>query len=135
GGPGYLHRQYDRFLNNRKTQASADLRDRLSDPSSTGRVDFWRVARSGFRTQSLRGHGAGTYQEVWNRNRPYEFQLFDAHSLYLESLAELGVFGFALLATTLVTLMAGMARRMRGHNRSLYAAILIVTATWALRAG
>jgi O-antigen ligase len=135
GGPGYLHRQYDRFLNNRTTQASADLRDRLSDPSSTGRVDFWRVARSGFRTQSLRGHGAGTYQEVWNRNRPYEFQLFDAHSLYLESLAELGVFGFALLATTLVTLMAGMARRMRGHNRSLYAAILIVTATWALRAG
>jgi O-Antigen ligase len=135
GGHGYLHRQYDRFLHNPTTQASADLRNRLLDPSSTGRVDFWRVARSGFRTQPLRGHGAGTYQEVWNRNRPYEFQLFDAHSLYLESLAELGVIGFALLATSLLTLLVGMARRMRGHNRSLFAAILVVTATWALRAG
>ena len=43
------------------------------------------------------GSGAGSYQRHWLEQRPYEAPVRDAHSFYLEMLAELGPVGLALV--------------------------------------
>ena len=43
------------------------------------------------------GSGAGTYDLYWTRDRPFGTGARDAHSLYVETLAELGPLGLALL--------------------------------------
>ena len=42
----------------------------------------------------------------------------DAHSLYAEVLGELGIVGFVLLLTTLLTILVGVARRIAGAERA-----------------
>ena len=70
----------------------------FSDLTSAGRHDFWRVAIDAFEEKPLLGHGAGTYQFSWERpalDRP--MTVIDAHSLYLEAFAELGLVGGLLV--------------------------------------
>jgi hypothetical protein len=135
GAPGEVREQYDVFVNRPEPKDTGDLRDRLRDPSSNGRVDQWRVSDRGWREDRLKGQGAGTYQHQWNRHRPSEYQVVDAHSLYLELLSELGLVGLVLAATALVALLAGVATRIRGPERAVFAAVFAVLLTWALRAG
>jgi hypothetical protein len=135
GAPGFVHRQYRAFVDRPVVRQTADLSNRLTDPSGSGRADFWRVAIGGFQTEPLHGHGAGTYQLIWYRYGPYGHELFDGHSLYLESLAELGIVGLGLLAVALITLLVGVARRIRGLDRSVFAAVGAAIVTWALHAG
>jgi tetratricopeptide (TPR) repeat protein len=60
----------------------------------------------------LLGSGAGTFDIAWYRERPGQVGVRDAHSLYLETLAELGVPGLLLLsAALLVPLVAACSRR------------------------
>ncbi len=78
---------------------TTDTRQRLTQLGNNGRVDNWRVARDSFQAHPWDGTGAGTYRLDWERDRPVAFQVVNAHSLYLEVLAELGVPGMALLAS------------------------------------
>jgi hypothetical protein len=135
GGPGYVHRQYDVFVKRTEPKETGDLRTRLTDPSSNGRVDEWTVAIDGWRAERLHGTGAGTYQILWNRDRPYDTIIVDGHSLYAEVLGELGIVGLLLVLGTIFTLLAGAALRIRGPDRALYAAAFAVLLTWGLRAG
>ena len=91
----------------------------------------------GYRDHRVRGSGAGTFQLLWARDRPYAFSVVDGHSLYIEVLGELGLVGLALIAAAILTLLFGLARRVWRHpaHRALYAAVLSVTVAWALRAG
>jgi O-antigen ligase len=134
-----LSRQYDRFLNGGGAGSDQDFRQRLTDPANNGRLAEWRVARDGYRGERLHGQGAGTYQVIWARDRTSEFQnlsVRDAHSLYVETLGELGVVGEGLLILTLGTIAFGLLlRRRRGRHRPLYAALFAVLLTWLLRAG
>lgn len=134
GGPTFVSRQYQVFARGRVIDDRANLRGRLTEASSNGRTDLWRVAVRAWRQQRLQGHGAGTFQVVWNQERPYAMQAFDGHSLYLETLAELGVVGLVLLMAALLTTVVGVARRCRGPDRALFAVVLAAAAAWALRA-
>ena len=69
----------------------------------------WDVARAVFREHSLTGSGAGTFRLEWERERDIPMNVTDAHSLYLEMLAELGWPGLLLLAVALAA-----AARHRG---------------------
>ncbi len=69
------------------------LNDRLFSLSGSGRLPQWRVAWHEFEREPVLGSGAGTYEQSWNELRPYAAKVRDAHSLYLETLAELGVLG------------------------------------------
>ena len=91
------------------------LNDRLFSISSNGRTSQYRVAWHAARAHPLVGNGAGTFEYLWYRNRPDLLVVRDAHSLYLEALAELGVVGLALLVAALVVLLGGgvRARRVR----------------------
>jgi O-antigen ligase len=135
GGPRHLAAQYDVFVSGPISSRDPDLRSRFLDASSNGRPAFWRLAVRTGMTEPLHGHGAGTYQQLWHRHRPFSFQLFDGHSLYLETLAELGFVGLGLVAVLVLTLLFVAARRIRGPHRPLFALVFALLATWALRAG
>ena len=108
---------------------------RLFDVSSNGRGDLWGVAEAGFRDHPLRGDGAGTFGLRWQRDAPAELPVENAHSLYLELLSELGLPGLVLAATVLLLMLAGFARRARGPDRALFAALLAAGLAWAVHAG
>jgi O-Antigen ligase len=115
---------------------SADLRQRLTSAVDNGRVDAWRVALHAFDASPLHGTGAGTYALTWQRHRPAPpVQINDGHSLYLETLSELGVPGLVLVVLMLGTLLWGGLRRLRGPERHAHAAFFSVGAMLAVHAG
>jgi len=97
-------------------RVQTDLRKRLFSFSGNHRVQLFNVAWSDARRNPLLGTGAGSYERTWLRHRPFAGKVRDAHSLYLETLAELGVVGVALLAVALGTpvVIAVRARRRPG---------------------
>jgi O-antigen ligase len=74
---------------------------RLLSLSGSSRAQYWHVAWREYREHSWLGTGAGSFQRHWLRLRPAELPVLDAHSLYLETVAELGPVGLALLAAAL----------------------------------
>jgi hypothetical protein len=79
-----------------------DLNLRLLSLSDNGRGAIWRLAWDDVRDHPLIGSGDGTFAKLWaaDPNRP--FPVDAAHSLYLETAAELGLVGLALLLVVLV---------------------------------
>jgi hypothetical protein len=67
----------------------------------SNRYAYWRVALRAFGQEPLRGAGAGGWAVDWLRWRPFAEGAQDAHSLELQTAAELGVVGLALLAAFL----------------------------------
>ena len=95
--------------------------------SSNGRSEFWRVAVDAFGEKPVLGHGAGTYRFSWHLLRHNAVPNLEAHSLYLQAFAELGlVGGLLVLAMVGVLLWAGICawRAAAGRQRDLFAALL-----------
>jgi O-antigen ligase len=76
------------------------------------RAQYWRVAWHSFERHLLLGTGAGTFDEQWLRYRGTGLSVQDAHSLYLETLSELGVVGLLLLLA-LLAIPIVVSRRTR----------------------
>jgi O-antigen ligase len=74
------------------------------------RYAYWRVALRAFADEPLRGVGAGGWAVYWLRLRPFNEGAQDAHSLPLQTAAELGLVGLALLAAFLAGV--GVAARV-----------------------
>ncbi|MFT3865052.1 MAG: O-antigen ligase family protein [Solirubrobacterales bacterium] len=71
---------------------------RLQSFSSNGRVPYWEAALHEFSAHPLVGGGSGSYEVWWAQHRGNKGGFVrDAHSLYLEALAELGIVGLVLL--------------------------------------
>lgn len=134
--PHRLDQQRREFLQGGILPGSADLRDRLTQTGNNGRIANWRVAREAFEQRPGHGWGAGTYRLLWEQNRPRPpFQVNDAHSLYLETGAELGVPGLVLLAFVLLTPLGVAAARLRTPERHAHAAFLAAGGALLLHAG
>ena len=104
------------------------LSRRLLSLSSNGRIDLWRAAWHQFESRPLLGGGAGSFEQYWRAHRPTGLDVRDAHSLYLETLGELGIVGLVLLgAFLLVPLLAVRHRRAPHVSVALaaYAAFLV----------
>jgi O-antigen ligase len=66
------------------------------------RAGYWDVAWIQIDDRPAIGTGAGTFAKVWNqRGDPELGGALDAHNLYLETFAEIGLVGFALLVLAL----------------------------------
>ncbi len=81
--------------------------DRVLTASGSSRADYWRVAWHSYEEDPLLGAGAGTFSRTWLADRPIAQPVRDAHSLYLETLAELGPIGLLLLLTALAAPLTG----------------------------
>ena len=113
GGPQeVVTRAYDQFL---QPAPPSGLNQRLFSLSSNGRADLWSVAWSGFEDHRLFGSGPGTYEITWMHERPSVLKVRDAHSLYAESLAELGLAGTALIV---LVLLLPLPASIRGRRQS-----------------
>jgi O-Antigen ligase len=132
GAPGFIDRSVDEFVSQPSLRENTDQGDRLLQFSSNGRVDHWQVALEEFERHPLAGSGAGTYQPAWDRLRPTSGRVRDAHSLFAETLAELGLVGLALLALVLITIGVGFVRRARGEDRVLFAGFAAAFLSWVM---
>jgi O-antigen ligase len=77
----------------------------LRDGPRDIRYQFWEASLDAFERHPLRGIGAGSFEFWWARVGSDEGLFRDAHSLYFESLAELGLVGFVLIAGLMLWLI------------------------------
>jgi hypothetical protein len=106
---------YDQFTAaSRPHGGSSSLNTRLFSLWGNGRPQFWKLAWHDWHAHPWLGSGAGTYDEIWARHRTFGNKVLDAHSLYAETLAELGIPGLALLIVALAVPLAAV-RRARRH--------------------
>jgi hypothetical protein len=96
----------------------------------SNRYDYWSVALRAFATSPLEGVGAGGWSVYWLRWRTVRESAQDTHSLELQTLAELGVIGVALLALMLagVALAARRALTVTPASAGLIAALVVYLA-------
>lgn len=119
-------RAWDRFTSP-DLQPPSSSASHITNLSSSGRNEFWRVAVDSFGEEPVLGHGAGTYRFSWYLLRHNSEPNTDAHSLYLQAFAELGVLGGLLvLALVAAVLWIGFGawRNARERRRDLYAVLL-----------
>ena len=87
---------------------------RFFSTTTNSRTEYWRVAVDDFLRHPIAGSGAGTFVREWYEHRRIRVDVRDAHSLYLETLAELGVAGLALLLFVLAIPVVAVWR-LRGR--------------------
>lgn len=131
GGPvAVVERAVDSFTST-PSGDSDDLNRRLLSASGNVRGDYWRVAWRMTTRSPLVGEGAGSFGRWWLEERPLLHTVRDAHSLYLEVLGELGLFGLALL---LVALAAPFALAGRARTSPTGVGALAGYAVWCVHA-
>jgi hypothetical protein len=132
GSPVALARKaYDSFAA-QSAPRSASLNKRLFTLSSPGRQEQWELALENFDAHPILGSGAGTYERYWLLHRSEPADLRDAHSLYLETVSELGVIGLALLMPVLVL---PLVAALRARRRSLVPAATGAAVAFVVHAG
>jgi hypothetical protein len=130
-------RRFDEFKRPPESQ-SHQIQSHLLSSAGSGRWQLWGQAIDEFRTRPVVGRGAGSYGEWWTRHRPIGLAAQDAHSLYAETLGELGLVGFALLVGAFVAGIVTAARRLlrvEGDDRVTLAAVTAAFVAYAVAAG
>lgn len=94
----------------------------LLGTSGSGRWQFWSAALSEFRAHPLNGGGAGSWKYWWLQHGSIPAYTENAHSLYLETLAELGIIGFLLILGAVLAAVAGGVRSARALRSAEVAA-------------
>jgi hypothetical protein len=109
----------------------------LTTGGGSGRWQFWSAAADQWREHPLAGAGAGAFEPWWAEHGTLDWFVRNAHSLWLETLAELGVIGMLLIAGAFaVGVASGVARlgARRDDERATVAALLAVVLGFALSA-
>jgi hypothetical protein len=104
-----------------------ELESRLFSFSGNGRAELWEMASRQFAESPLTGGGAGSYEQFWLEHRETLLKVRDAHSLYLEVLAEVGPLGLAaLLAALAAPIVAAWRTRRSARTAPVLAVYLAV---------
>jgi hypothetical protein len=131
-GRGQLHERIDQFASRNSSTPLSDPRSRLIQFTNSGRVDLWRGAADTFRERPFLGRGADTFQTAWDRLRPNLSEAREAHSLYFETAAELGVVGLVLVVGIVGGLLA--CALMAPGERARRGLLVAVVLAWAVHA-
>jgi O-antigen ligase len=95
-----------------QTEEIAGTSERLGE-AKTFRAPYWRVALGAFADHPLNGIGSGSFRVEWRKHTEQPRAADDAHSIYFETLGELGLVGGLLLGAFIVALVAGTAAAAR----------------------
>ena len=130
GASGLISREWSHFKSPVGPSSNSSA-ERLASASGNGRYQYWSAALDAFESRPLTGIGPGTYEFWWAEHGSIPGFVRNAHSLYLETLAELGVPGLALLLALLGTVFVTGSRGMRSADaseRAMLAAALAAAA-------
>jgi O-antigen ligase len=111
--------------NQQVTDRPGFVREHLLSGEGSGRWQFWSAAISQFEEHPVGGGGAGSYGAWWLRHGSLALYVEDAHSLYLETLGELGLVGLVLILAAFGSALAtawGRARSASTASRPAIAA-------------
>jgi hypothetical protein len=135
-------RRFENFKNPassvRSTTSKGYTAAHLLSGSGGGRWQYWSAAVDEWRHYPLLGEGAGSYEQWWKQHRNLTVSVVNTHSLYLQTLGELGPVGFLIVvAFVLVGIGAGVirARRSVGSERVMAAALTGVISAYAFETG
>jgi len=95
----------------------------------SNRYSYWRVALEVFGEHPLAGTGSGGFRVEWLKRRDVDESVVDAHSLVVETAAELGLVGLVFLALMLGG-VAACARRAYRLAPEASAGASAVAAAW-----
>ena len=136
GVPGEISDGWERF---RQPDTVSEDSSRLTSASGNGRWQYWSAAAAANSTEPLLGTGAGTFEFWWDREGDLPGTVRDAHSLYAETLGELGIVGLLLvLALVLAILAIGFGRALGAADesrRAVLAALVASAFAFAVAAG
>lgn len=108
----------------------------LLSAGSSYRDQYWQVALNAYASSPVTGIGAGNWGLYWNAHPEVALPLVNAHSLYLETLAELGIVGLlsvlGFLATPAVAGWRGRATAPGGEAAPALAILAAGALTAAL---
>jgi O-antigen ligase len=125
--------------------ASAERRSGTSNPAvgatatrlaslQSHRYAYWKVAVGAFADHPLAGLGSGGFEVRWLERRKIHESVADAHSLYVETAAELGLIGLIALGALIAGIVLA-ARRCMASDVALAAGPLAAIVAWAVHAG
>jgi tetratricopeptide (TPR) repeat protein len=113
GGPVDSARRALDSIRQSSPNVTGDQTKRLFSLSAHHRLEIWESALEDARANPALGSGAGTFERWWLEHRDVGHKVRDAHSLYLETLAELGPGGLALLVAVIALPLAAAVRARR----------------------
>jgi hypothetical protein len=120
----------------KEAKSTAQTSARFGSFSSNGRWPYWKAALKENSTSPLDGRGSGSFEAWWAQHGTGGF-VHDAHSLYFETLGELGIVGLALLVAFLGWVLVAGSRRWRSaarEKRTQLGAALATCAAFCLAA-
>jgi hypothetical protein len=135
GFPGYVSDQWQAFkAPGGPGNASPD---RFASSSGNGRYQLWQAAVDANKTDPVKGIGPGTFEFYWAQHGSLPGFVVNAHSLYFETLGELGIVGLVVIvAFVLWVLLTGAIRAFTAsRDRTLYAGATASVAAFAVAAG
>jgi O-Antigen ligase len=127
GGPAAAFHRAQHSIDSGGPNDGHNLNQRLFSLSSNGRLHQWHIALDEWHAHPLLGGGAGSFAEFWAAADTNQPQLLDVHNLYLETLAELGPIGLAVLV---ITLLVPLVAAVRARQRSLVPIAAAGYAAW-----
>ena len=114
---------------------NAQVSARIASGSGSGRYQFWSAAVDAFASDPVTGIGAGGYEAWWNQNGSIPRTVRHAHSLFLETLGELGVVGLLLIGSFIgLGAVHGWRRRRGGSPGGVVEVTLALLAAGVLSA-
>jgi O-antigen ligase len=135
GMPGKMSHAWGEF---KESKGPAHGVARFESFSSNGRWPYWQSALKEGKAKPLAGTGSGSFESWWAQHDGTTGGFVqDAHSLYLETLGELGIVGLVLIVSFLGwVLVAGGRRYLRAarRRRTQLAAVLAGCAAFCLGA-
>jgi hypothetical protein len=102
--PSKASNAWDEF---KRAEVPGSGTERLSKASGESRYQFWSSAVREADTDLLTGTGSGTFEFWWSRDGDTSDIVDNAHSLYMETLGELGIVGLGLLVAFFLTVLIG----------------------------
>lgn len=130
--------RFESFKEVRPDLTGAGVQEHLLNTNGSGRWQLWASAFDEFRDAPFLGHGAGSYEAWWAQHGDLPFFVRDAHSLYLETLAELGVVGFVFLVSFLALGFVTALRRYAASGpdgKTLLATLIAGLVAYTVEAG
>jgi hypothetical protein len=96
GAPGWMSDRWQEFKQPQGPQVN-ETSDRFASASGNGRYQYWSASVDMAEERPLTGLGPGTWEFRWARDGTLPGFVRDAHSLYFQTAAELGVFGLLIV--------------------------------------